>query len=115
MIIGMSFGCSGSEADRLGVGAECTDADDCEDEPLQECLEFKGGYCGIADCEHDIDCPEDAACIAHEDGINYCFRVCVDKPDCNENRSLENESNCSSSVTFVDGTMGRKACVPPSG
>ena len=52
--------------------------------------------------------------IQHDDGMNYCFRTCVDKPDCNENRDAENESNCSSSVTFVDGANGRKACVPPS-
>jgi hypothetical protein len=65
-------------------------------------------------CTHDADCPDKSACIMHTDGINYCFRTCVDKPDCNANRDVDNESNCSSSVTFVDGTMGRKACVPPS-
>jgi hypothetical protein len=81
----------------------------------QSCLQFKGGYCGEADCLHDTDCPASSACIAHDDGTNYCFRTCLDKAECNENRDPENESNCSSSVTFVDGDMGRKACVPPSG
>jgi hypothetical protein len=47
--------------------------------------------------------------------MNYCFLICVDKPDCNPRRSLENESNCTSSLTFIDGTMGRKVCNPPSG
>lgn len=105
----------GSEADRLGIGAQCAANDECDTEGGQSCLSFKGGYCGEANCLHDVDCPEDSACIAHDDGVNYCFRTCVDKVDCNANRDPENEANCSSSVTFVDGTMGRKACVPPSG
>ncbi len=112
----LTWGC-GENADSLGVGAECTVADDCrQDEVAQDCLtQFKGGYCGIVDCASDEDCPRDAGCIAHEDGSNYCFRVCIDKAECNENRGVDNEANCSSNVTFVDGAMGRKACVPPSG
>jgi hypothetical protein len=104
-----------TEADRLGVGAQCTMSDQCNQDVVQECLTtFRGGYCGVVNCLHDTDCPIPSACIAHTDGLNYCFRTCVDKPECNANRDLENEANCSSSVTFVDGTMGRKACVPPS-
>lgn len=113
----MLAACGGSEADELGIGAQCTDSEEClQDETfVQECLtNFAGGYCGIRDCVSDLDCPEDAACIAHTDGINYCFRTCIDKPDCNANRDVENESNCSSSVDFVEGANGRKACVPPS-
>ena len=111
--IGFGFAC-GSDADDLGVGAQCTGDNQCDADTMQKCLNFKGGYCGIMGCMHDVDCPDLSACIAHTDGMNYCFRVCVDKPDCNANRDVENEANCSSSVTFVDGTMGRKACVPPS-
>ena len=104
------------EADLLGVGAECNVAnDECDLDNNQVCLTtFAGGYCGIADCTGDIDCPEASACIAHTDLTNYCFRTCADKAECNENRSVDFESNCSSNVTFVDGTLGRKACVPPS-
>jgi hypothetical protein len=106
----------GTEADRLGVGAQCAATEDCDEDIGLVCLpQFKGGYCGLTPCAGDVDCPEASACIAHDDGINYCFRLCDDKPDCNANRDLENEANCSSSATFVDGTMGRKACVPPSG
>ena len=111
----------GSEADRLGVGAECDSDDDCLQSSRdggisQQCLrQFKGGYCGIEDCVDDLDCPEASKCVAHDDGTNYCFRVCVDKPECNENRDLDNEANCSSSADFVEGANGRKACVPPSG
>jgi hypothetical protein len=105
-----------TEADRLGVGAQCAGDEVCDDTIDLTCLlQFKGGYCGAQGCAGDADCPEASACIAHDDGENYCFRICVDKPDCNENRDLENEANCSSNATFVDGTLGRKACVPPSG
>jgi hypothetical protein len=110
---------AGTQADRLGVGAECTSDDDClqseQDGGIsQSCLtQFKGGYCGLEDCEADIDCPQGSACVAHE-GNNYCFRICANKPECNLNRSLENEANCSSSIDWVEDGAG-KACVPPSG
>lgn len=114
----LPVGCGGSddEADRLGVGAECDPTDDlCDEETAQVCLtQFTGGYCGIVGCASDLDCPEASGCVMHDDGANYCFRVCSDKSECNVNRSVDNEANCSSNVTFVDGAQGRKACVPPS-
>ena len=104
------WGCGDSsetEADRVGVGAECTDAGDCESEQEDvtlECLtQFAGGYCGLSDCEDDAGCPEGSACVRHDDGggpVNYCFRLCSDKPECNRHRSPENEANCSSNVDF---------------
>jgi len=111
-------------ADRVGVGAMCTIMSDClqPDPPCdggvgcfpQQCLtQFTGGYCGIQNCTGNVDCPEGSACVHHDDGINYCFRRCNDKAECNVNRDSSNESNCSSSVTFVEATSG-KACVPPS-
>jgi hypothetical protein len=103
------------EADVLGVGAERTMTAECDERIELTCLpEFKGGYCGVRDCTGDMDCPEASACVAHTDGVNHCFRTCVDKPERNENGAVENEANCSSSVDFVDGAQGRKACVPPS-
>lgn len=117
------FGCGddegGTQADRLGVGAACSSNDEC----LREgdgginltCLpQFKGGYCGLEDCTGNDDCPERSACVAHDDGHNYCFRTCADKPECNVNRPPEDEANCSSSVDFVDSATSVKACVPPS-
>ena len=107
-----------TEADRAGVGAECTEAAECEspDEEFElDCLtQFKGGYCGLEGCEGDVDCPEGSACVTHTDGMNYCFRVCQDKPDCNRNRTAENEANCVGSIDFVDPRNERKACEPPS-
>jgi hypothetical protein len=110
--------CGGAIA--RGVGAECgADGGGCASD--QMCLtEFKGGYCGEKNCAHDTDCPSGSACIAYmaaADGgtTNYCFLVCINKADCNVTRTTANEANCSSNQTFVDGTMGRKACVPPSG
>ncbi len=103
----------GTEADELGVASQCGSNDDCHED--QACLtQFKGGYCGIADCMVDDDCPEGSACVAHSDGVNYCFRICGDKSECNRNRDADNEANCSANVTFTDGGGG-KACVPPSG
>lgn len=104
-----------SNADSLGVGAQCTKTSECDTKLNEACLtQFKGGYCGLEGCVHDTDCPTDSACITHTDGHNYCFRTCATKGDCNANRDPINESNCSSSVTFVDPQMNRKACVPPS-
>lgn len=104
----------GSEADRLGVGAQCESDDGCPREG-QSCLtQFKGGYCGATGCAADSECPEGSACVTHE-GVNYCFRICIDKAECNRNRSVENEANCSGNVTFVSGSKSIKACIPPSG
>ncbi|QQR88559.1 MAG: hypothetical protein IPJ88_09830 [Myxococcales bacterium] len=121
-LVGMLFVCTLSlscddddtEADLLGVGAECTTSDQCTlDEQI--CLtEFKGGYCGLRDCLSHDDCPDASACVKHSDGIsgssNYCFRICVDKAECNENRSLDNESNCSANIEWVGGepSSGKK-------
>lgn len=104
---------SGSEADRRGVGASCTNADDCTEDG-QSCLAFKGGYCGVMGCALDTDCPTGSLCVSHTDGNNYCFLVCDTKDQCNRNRTADIEANCSSSVTYADKGTG-KACVPPSG
>jgi hypothetical protein len=118
-----SDGGGGTEAQRHGVGAACATDADCP-EPGQHCLAFKGGYCGVADCTTDVagvggattvGCPAGSACVAHTDGHNYCFLICVDKPECNLYRPPADEANCSSSVDFVGGTTNAKACVPPSG
>lgn len=116
------FGCNGgTDADRVGVGAACgADADCpvvvCDEEPCPElvCLrQFAGGYCGLADCTGDADCPFGSSCVAHDDGRDYCFRTCANKPECNLHRGPDVEANCSSSVVFVEPQSG-KACVPPS-
>lgn len=117
-LLGFPLACGGdgTEADQQGVGAECSTADDCDqDEVMQDCLDFKGGYCGIEDCFDDNDCPDGALCVEHTDGIDYCFLVCKDKSDCNINRSSDNESNCSANIVFKENHPNTKACVPPSG
>jgi hypothetical protein len=114
LVAGLGLSCGGgSEADRKGVGAECMRPEDCL--PGQRCLAFKGGYCGIQGCQGDKDCPGGSACVTHADSTNYCFRICLEKTECNRNRSVENEANCSSNVTFVDSGNGYKACIPPTG
>ena len=104
----------GSDADDVMIGAECASTGECDNEELTCLTQFKGGYCGAASCTANADCPEDSACVTHV-GSNYCFRTCVDKEECNENRTTENESNCSSSITFAEAGTTGKACVPPSG
>jgi len=118
LVVGLSgallcCGDSGSEAQRRGVGSACVVDSDCT-ETGQVCLAFKGGYCGLADCQSDAGCPAGSACVAHTDGRNYCFLTCTDKPQCNLHRSVDVEANCSSSVTFINTTLTVKACVPPS-
>ncbi len=113
-------GCSdedAAQADRLGVGAQCSQDADCDQSTVaQVCLrQFKGGYCGVVDCSGSDDCPDPSACVQHEDGQRYCFRSCSEKLECNANRTPENESNCVSNVTYVGSTPGAgKSCVPPS-
>ena len=113
LVVHMSAcGGGGTEAQRRGVGGACAVDMDCK-EGLT-CLAFKGGYCGLAECQNDAACPAGSACVAHTDGKNYCFLICTDKPQCNLFRAVEVEANCSSSVTFVEGKLDVKACVPPS-
>ena len=111
-----------TEADKLGVGAQCQSDADCNPDDAdtdgvqdQSCLpQFAGGYCGVQGCGSNADCPEGSACVTHTDGVNYCFRICTDKAECNANRNPDVESNCSANIVFTDGGQGFKACVPPS-
>ncbi len=105
----------GTEADRYGVGAECSDDTQCGNIGLRCLDDFKGGYCGLKGCTRDAECPEGSACVAHETGETYCFRICIDKAECNLNRTLDDASNCSANVIFVEPGKTVKACVPPSG
>jgi hypothetical protein len=107
-------GSSQSEAIRHGVGSACSKDSDCTEKGQVCLLEFKGGYCGVAGCTHDVECPGGSACVTSDNGADYCVLICVEKTDCNPNRTVDNESNCTSSLSFVDGTMGRKVCNPPS-
>lgn len=96
-----------------GVGTACTTNADCTGVG-QECLPFKGGYCGIEGCTEDLDCPAGSACVTHSDNENYCFLLCVDKPDCNIHRPIADEANCVGSIDFVESGH-QKACEPPEG
>ena len=106
----------GNESDRVGIAAECTKDEDCpkvSDLQLTCLTVFRGGYCGLRGCTQDADCPLGAACVL-EAGASYCFRECIEKPECNYQRSPENEANCVSSATHL-GISTSKVCVPPSG
>jgi hypothetical protein len=110
-----------TESDRIGIARACANNDDCANEanlPLICLTNFKGGYCGLKDCTNDRpDCPEGSRCVTHDDGVNYCFRECVDKyPDCNWNRPTDAENNCigGGNVTYVESNYQGKVCLPPS-
>ena len=100
-------------ANQRGIGAQCSATSDCTTSGEVCLTEFKGGSCGLTGCLHDTDCPQGSACVT-ENQTNYCFLVCGTKDDCNIHRSPENEASCTSSLTFLDGTMNRKVCTPPS-
>ena len=113
LVGGLGLASCGEDSDRLGVGAACVTSEDCGQD--QRCLEgFKGGYCGVLGCAADADCPQESRCVQHSDAQRYCFRTCAEKGECNANRDVSNEANCSSNVTFVQGEKTGKACVPPS-
>lgn len=131
ILVGLPLGCGddeGSEATDRGVGAACATTDDCRNDEsstdgdavdpatVLECLsEFKGGYCGLKDCTAHDDCPDGSLCATYDNGTNYCFLTCGDKPDCNVHRAEDEESNCVSNLTLIDGSKSSKVCVPPLG
>lgn len=108
-----SIGLAGcGDADSARIGAECTTSESCDNDQLTCLTTFKGGYCGASGCASNADCITGSICVTHE-GSNYCFRTCTDKPECNANRTVDNESNCSSSITRVEAG-NEKVCIPPS-
>lgn len=124
-----AFACNddeGTEADKLGVGWECTVDTDCLAVELGdggsqqlECLtDFTGGYCGLSPCASSAECPAGSVCVRHTDSQTYCFRGCLDKAECNLHRSVDSESNCSANFDWELAsdatTIGGKACIPPS-
>lgn len=117
-----------TEADDVGIASECEIDDDCPEVKIAgmggaggkvqlTCLtQFDAGYCAIEDCESAADCPEGSTCVAHDDNKTYCFRECLEKSECNANRSSESEANCSANYEYADDADddGAKACIPPS-
>jgi hypothetical protein len=116
LLAATGIACGSSDANTLLIGGECADNAACDNEDLTCISAFAGGYCGSEGCTADADCAEGSVCVTHE-ATNYCFLVCVDKADCNTNRTVENEANCvgAGTLTRVDPAAGEdKACVPPS-
>jgi len=108
-------GCGSNQnaANQVGIGADCSKTADCTTSGEVCLTEFNGGYCGLSGCLHDSDCPQGSACVT-DNQTNYCFLVCATKTDCNLHRAAANEADCTSSLTFIDGTMNRKVCRPPN-
>ncbi len=113
LLLATSLCACGGDANDQRLGATCTAAGECQNNALTCLTQFKGGYCGAEGCTKNADCPEGSMCVTHTDQKNYCFLVCTDKSQCNTNRPVDVEANCSSNITRVEGGSF-KACVPPS-
>jgi hypothetical protein len=110
LFILQSCGGSASDADLDGVGAECINDFDCDQETLLACIsKFKGGYCSLPGCTADDDCPDGSICVT-DSGENYCFLVCNNSDDCNFYRDSDSLATCSLDIVRV-GT-NNSACVP---
>jgi len=106
-------GATSVAASILGVGAECTSNDNCDTAIALTCItDFKGGYCGKANCTENAECPAGSICVT-DSGTNYCFLVCTDKTECNLHRTTD-EANCSADITKVEAGDD-KVCIPPPG
>jgi hypothetical protein len=93
-----------------GVGAACADDRDCD--PALACLtDFRGGYCGKANCTGNADCPGNAQCVRVGDDETTCMRSCADDTDCSFCRGSEVAATCSDDVERVEAGGGR-VCVP---
>jgi len=117
LVIGAS-GCSDgngqSEAQRIGLGAECLLGMDCGEGGELDCIPFDGGYCTSSGCQA-LGCPDGSLCARDAIlGQTFCMLSCESAEDCNSNRSDENAAECTSSIEILDEVEGAKVCVPPA-
>lgn len=93
-----------------GVGARCTDADDCDAD--LECLtSYDGGYCTARGCTLNADCPGDSVCVTVGDE-NFCHRPCATASDCSLCRNSDSVATCRDDVTFAEDGFTGSVCVP---
>ncbi len=95
------------------VGGPCESAADCGDDGAL-CvtrvgaggfeLTFPSGYCSIAGCSGDADCPEGSGCLSAA-GMNACLALCEDENDCRADEG------------YTCGSFGtpNAFCLPPFG
>ena len=62
------------------IGDSCSSNGDCGTNRICD-TSLPGGYCTRAECEVN-DCPDEAVCIAFEDGHSFCMKYCNDDGDC---------------------------------
>ncbi len=78
------------------TGAACHYFSECAG-PRGCLFEDKGGYCAVAGCASDWDCPLDAWCITHS-GFFWCAAECSKPTDCRETAGFQCRA-----ATSVDG------------
>jgi hypothetical protein len=92
-----------------GVGANCTDDNDC-DTDLECVTSVHGGYCTMRGCLADTDCGENR-CVTVGDE-NYCHRPCTTASDCSLCRDSDSTATCRDDMTLVNPEMPGSVCVP---
>lgn len=87
-----------------GLGADCAEDADCDGD--LSCLDYEGGYCGVAGCSVNADCPADSLCVRDGDAT-YCARTCGAETDCSFCRHEDHPTSCRDDAEFAeDGTSG---------
>jgi hypothetical protein len=62
-------GCEASIGDSCSTSNECPTGTVCD-------TDSPGGYCLVAQCESDEECPEEAACIRFTESQAFCLKKC---------------------------------------
>ena len=85
------------------IGEACVDDSTCRD-PYPHCVmvtEDSEGYCTLADCTSNADCPSSWSCERTADNSHYCR-----KPPSGIGASCKTEADCSSfDATYCEGFM----------
>ena len=63
------------------VGDKCTTSNDCPAGTVCD-TDSPGGYCLVANCDGDEDCPDEAVCVNFTDSLRYCLLKCKKNSDC---------------------------------
>jgi hypothetical protein len=68
---------------RATVGSRCSSPEDCESGMV--CLSgqgFVGGYCAVAGCTGEQECPPGSACVSEQSQGGLCLQRCSTIKDC---------------------------------
>ena len=69
------MGCEASIGDKCKTSNDCPAGTVCD-------TDSPGGYCLVANCDADEECPEEAACVKFTESQRYCLKKCKKNSDC---------------------------------